>query len=156
MFSEEIKRRMQDGVDGNTPLAGRIDMERLRAALEKPLNMNRFIIVNTDKFAAHLPQESFNACGTIGCIAGNAVMNEVGYDKASLQVIAEVLGDAYDSSIQLAAAAILQLTYEESEDLFYVEFPEGCPVGSKQYNSEVKLSVNGWLKRHGVADTIEI
>lgn len=70
MFSEEIKRRMQDGVDGNTPLAGRIDMERLRAALEKPLNMNRFIIVNTDKFAAHLPQESFNACGTIGCIAG--------------------------------------------------------------------------------------
>lgn len=156
MVSKEIKRRLKTPVDGSIPLKDRLDLPRLKAALEEPLFMDFFI---TDEpricDAYDIPKKALNPCGTIGCIAGNTVLNEFPIGSKKTELIHEELG----MKISVAAALILRLSQIEAGDpfgsylqkgLFYISFPQDVTPGTKAYNAQVKKAVKTWLKERGV------
>lgn len=136
-------------VNLSLPLKDRINLRRLRRALDKPLFMDQ--LVCTVQSLTHKCQVSrkllaAEPCGTIGCIAGNVVLKLMPKKTSP--------GEAYEQgSTTHLAARLLGLTRIEGEELFYIGYPDKT-VGTRAYNREVKKMVNGWLKMHGVKETV--
>jgi len=144
-MTEEMKTRTNTPVDESIPLKERLDMPRLKAALAEPLYMNNFVAYKED--CSPVVQEHFvwRACGTIGCIAGNAVLNEL-TPKDRVRLANHELRFG---GIRKPAARILGLTDAEAEELFYLAFPYETP-GSPEYGGKVTAAVKEWLAAKNV------
>lgn len=144
-MNKTIKRRLVTPVDGDVPLAERLDLRRLKAALDEPLYMDAFV-AKDDEERSDIPKKAFNSCGTIGCIAGNVLLNELPKTKRSRGDVCNLRGGLDYTE---AAGAILRMTYAEADTLFSITFPS-CTPGTKTYTAEVTRKVKGWLKAQGV------
>lgn len=144
-MSPEITLRLTQEPDPAIPLKDRLDLPRLKAACREKLYMPDFIYTSINNFRG-LPQTVFNSCGTIGCIAGNVILNELGENK-SYEAFRRL-------DIPEIARHILGLTENEAlgllgTGLFFVCYPTP-PPGTPKYNAEVIKHVKKWLKVRGV------
>lgn len=144
-MTKEIKRRLETEVDGSVPLKDRLDLGRLKKALEEPLYMGLFLVAEgDDMICVNIPHENYNSCGTIGCIAGNTVLNEFPKNQ---RTVANV--DKLPVDVETAARRILGLTNNEANQLFFLVYPTETP-GTKEYAEVLTKAVQAWCVDYGV------
>lgn len=147
-LSKTIQKRLVTPVDATVPLKDRIDLKRLRAALNEPLYMDLYVADEYDYINSCAI--SSNPCGTVGCIAGNAILNEFPPESRKFSEIDGIRGKLSYSDI---AEFILRLTENEGDELFTICFPSLKP-GTEEYQQEVYAHVAKWLIANGVTEIL--
>jgi len=143
-------------------LSSRLDMKRLQKAIDKPIYMHSYFICVNDfnsETRSNIKHTTRTPCNTIGCIAGNVLLNELSATERRttynpLNSFRQLNNIEAGLTTATIAAAILNLTDHEADQLFNCVFPERYKVGTVEYHQEVVKAVNRWLRDNGVQERV--